>query len=152
MEKRTLTNYAVARRTIDEDDTIWAEAEMVIKNVPSEENVETLKDILERTGQLRLLSLDGEESWNYLKVVPEDMWPKTNWTYHPTNLAEDVTDSVISYEELLDKIHDEKRFTLRLPTGLHVKLIRAAGKASLNQFCVDSLSKAVGYELTRANK
>lgn len=104
-----------------------------IQAVPSGDGKKQIKTALERAGRV---FGEGDFQWGNHRILPRDEW-----------LALDqVAAELITYADLLDEAKGEKRVTVRFPIGLHSMLVKAAQGKSFNQFCIDVMAAAVGYE------
>lgn len=141
-----MENYLVVRREYDDNDNVVdTHPEMRITSIPKGRTIKQIKDILTQAGhnfQCGFYTVLAEENWYPIK----DMVEEREYGERSTRLLfyEPGMD-VISYDELLDKLNDEKRITLRLPNALHYALSQAARKITLNSYCIKILSDAVGY-------
>ena len=132
----TMTDWGILHR-ITQDAADHFFLRLRITEVPTGTTRQALKEALERAG--RTYS-EGPYLWGNHSLAPQEQWP--------ANIREDYTaDAVdsLTHGDLLDEAKGEKRVTLRLPIGLHAILVKAAGEKSFNQFCIDTLSVAVGY-------
>jgi len=139
-----MENFLVVERLYDDDENVTGtEPVLRIKDASDVVKVKELKDILNRLGY--------GFRWGLHTVVAEDTWPSADWALIAYNyeLRQSMFELTpeISYEDLLDKLNDEKRVTLRLPKGLHTITAKEAAKkgVSVNQFCIGVLSEAVNY-------
>ncbi len=118
---------------------------MRVTDVPVGTTLKQIKEVLTQSGHTY--------QWGLYTVLPEEEWYPLKDMIDPREYGEraerllfyEIGMDVISYEELLDKLNDEKRVTLRLPVGLHFALSRASGDMTLNAYCTKTLADAVGY-------
>ena len=141
-----MKDYLVVRREYDDnDDIVDTHPEMRIASVPTNTSAKQIKEILIQSGhnfQWGLYTVLAEEDWYPKKEMIdfEEVGERAKrLTFYEIGM------DVISYDDLLDKLNDEKRVTLRLPVGLHFALSRAAGDMTLNAYCIKTLADAVGY-------
>lgn len=138
-----MKDFLVVRRIFNEADEVEeVEPELTIKNVPQGISSRQLKLLLEQTGQ--------EYQWGLYTIVDKDDWVKLGDLseapdHIETRLIILQRIEELDYEELLDRVNNEKRITLRLPVGLHVALSRSTGGMTLNSYCIRVLADAVGY-------
>ncbi len=104
-----------------------------INDVPESTGKKQIKLALERAGRV---FGEGDYLWGNHNILPQDEW---------LDLDQTVSETII-YTALLDEGKGEKRVTVRFPIGLHNALVKAARGKSFNQFCVDVMATAVGYE------
>jgi hypothetical protein len=144
-------DFIVALRLLDEDeDVVILQPEFLITGAPEDLDAKEMRDVLEKTGEYEA------SSWREYRVVPQKEWNDVEkWINHETPYAwaselfgpgyNPPFEQWTTYSELVQRISDEKRVTLRLPIGLHVSLSRAAKDMTLNAFCIKTLADAVGY-------
>lgn len=104
-----------------------------VQDVPEGIGRKQIKTALERAGRV---FGEGDYVWGNHKILPHDEWLELDQA-----AAEGIT-----YTDLLDEAKGEKRVTVRFPIGLHNALAKAARGKSFNQFCIDVMGAAVGYE------
>lgn len=143
--------FIVASRSIAEDDDIVIlQPEFLITDAPEDIDAKEMRRILEKTGQYEA------SQWREFRVVPQSEWGDAQkWVNGetPEQWVSDHNNAGMTppyglwttYSELVQRISDEKRVTLRLPLGLHSSLSYAAGDMTLNAFCINTLADAVGY-------
>ena len=138
-----MKDYLVVRREYDDnDEVINTMPEMRITDIPEGTTLKLLKDVLIQAGY--------SYQWGIHTMLPEEEWHPIKNSMDPEEVGDrqillDWCREDISYDDLLDKLNDEKRVTLRLPVGLHFALSRAAGDMTLNAYCTKTLADAVGY-------
>ena len=139
-------NYLVVRREYDDnDDVIDTHPEMRITSVPPDTPIKQMKEILTQSGH--------SYQWGLYTVLLEEDWYPRKEMMDFAEVEErakrltfyEIGMEIISYDDLLDRLNEEKRVTLRLPVGLHFALSRAAEDVTLNAFCIKTLANAVGY-------
>ena len=104
-----------------------------IGDVPERAGRKEIKTALERAGRVYG---EGEYLWGNYLILPHDEWLEQD---HSAAEA-------IRYSDLLDEAKGEKRVTVRFPIGLHNALVKSARGKSFNQYCVDTMAAAIGYE------
>jgi hypothetical protein len=137
-----MPDFLIAEYEFYDDETVKREIpELLVKDVPEGTTVKEIKETLKQIGHIYkwgLYTLIQAQTW-----IEEGDSAALGSTLERSFEIEEI--DYISYEDLLDKVNDEKRITLRLPVGLHVALSQAAGEMTLNAYCIKVLADKVDY-------
>lgn len=136
-----MTDYAVVENVYDEEGEVkFTMTRLLLTNAPEQLAKSELKQMLSKVGE--------DFEWGTCRVLPD-----YDWNDHHEFLGDAYQNGCLSlsYDDVLDQIGEEKRLTLRLPSGLHTLVAKAAAtrKVSINQFCIKTLAEAVGTEIEK---
>jgi len=147
MEDNLRENLLIVERIYDDcDEEVDTKPVRRIANAPVGLPIKDLKSLLDQTGYSNyrwgLNTIEREEDWHCeaLSGYPEDRGLRNDDLNDMSAEAYDL-----EYEELVDRLNGEKRITLRLPNALHYALAQAAGKETLNSYCIKLFADAVDY-------
>ena len=136
-----MTDYAVVENVYDEEGEVkFTMTRLLLTNAPEQLAKSELKKMLSKVGE--------DFEWGICRVLPD-----YDWNDHHEFLGDAYQNGCLSlnYDDVLDQIGEERRLTLRLPSGLHTLVAKAAStrKVSINQFCINTLAETVGTEIEK---